>query len=168
MQLSRKRRRELKKLRKQAEVLLDHQREVLGHAGSVLGEANRQAKQLGSEHLLPRIESAVDQARPIVDRNIAAARRASDRVRVMTAPAVAAAIAGTVRSLERMEQRDASRQLRDFGEQHGLIAPAQKKKRAGGFFAIVLGVAAAGAVGYALWQAFRDDDDDMWVSSDEI
>lgn len=166
MQLSRKRKRELKKLRKQAEVLLDHQRDVLGHAGHVLGEARRQAKELGNEHVVPRVENAMDQARPVVDRNVAAARRAADRVRVVAAPAVAAAVAGTVRSLERMEQREASRQLRQFGEEHGLI-PATKKKRAGGFFAIVLGVAAAGAVGYALWQAFREDDEDMWVSSDD-
>lgn len=168
MQLSRKRRRELKKLRNQAEVLLDHQREVLGHAGHVLGEASRQAKELGNEHVMPRVESAVDQARPVVERNIEAARRAADRVRVAAAPAVAAALAGTVRSLERLEQRDASHQLRGFGEKHGLIEPVKKKKRVGGFFAIAIGVAAAGAVGYALWQAFRDDDDDMWVSSDEI
>lgn len=166
MKLSRKRRRELKKLRKQAEVLLDHQREVLGNAGHILGEAGYQAKQLSDEHLMPRLESAVDQARPVIDRNLAAARRTADRVRVATAPVVAAALAGTVRSLERLEQNQASQQVRGFGEQHGYLKPA-KKKRAGGLIALGLGIAAASAVGYALWQAFREDDDDMWVSADD-
>lgn len=166
MQLSRKRRRELKKLRNQAEVLLDHQREVLGHAGHVLGEASRQAKELGNEHVMPRVESAVDQARPFVQKNVACARRAADRVRIAAAPVVAAALAGTVRSLERMEQTEASRQLRDFGEQRGLIEPV-KKKRKGGLIALGVGIAAASAVGYALWQAFREDDD-MWVSADDF
>lgn len=167
MQLSRKRRRELKKLRTQAEVLLDHQREVLGHAGQVFGEAGRQAKELGNEHLMPRVELAVDQARPFVQRNVACARRAADRVRIAAAPVVAAALAGTVRSLERMERSEASRQLRDFGEQRGLIEPVKKKKKRGGLIAVGIGVAAATAVGYALWQAFREDDD-MWVSSDDF
>lgn len=168
MELSRKRKRELKKLRNQAEDLLEHQREVLGHAGLVLGEAGRQARKLGDEHVVPRVESAVEHARPVVERNIASARNVADKVRVATAPVVAAALASTVRSLERLEQTDASRQLRQFGEQRGLIEPTKKKKKFGGFFAVAAGIAAAGAVGYALWQAFREDDEDMWISTDDI
>lgn len=167
MELSRKRKRELKKLRHQAEELLEHQRDVLSHAGTVLGEAGRQARHLGDEHLRPRVEYAVDQARPVIERNLNMVRNVADKVRVATTPVVAAALASTVRSLERLEQNDASRQLRQFGETRGLIKPEKKRGGFGRFLAIAAGVAAAGAVGYALWQAFREDDDDMWVSSDD-
>ena len=37
---------------------------------------------------------------------------------------------------------------------------------AGGVIAIGLGIAAAAGVGYALWQAFRSDDE-LWVAPDE-
>lgn len=166
MKLSRKRRRELKKLRSQTENLLEHQREVISHAGDVLGEATRQAKHLSDEKIAPRVDDAVSHIRPHVNQIVSVAQRAADRVRVATAPIVAAAFTSTVKSLEKMESRDAARQVRSFGEQHGLIEKP-KKRRAGCIIAISLGVAAAGAVGYALWQAFRSDEDDMWVTADE-
>lgn len=162
MALSRKRRRELRHLRSKAQELLDQQRVVLAHAGTVLHEAGRQARHLGDEVVAPRVGDAVDTVRPAVDRGVEAARTAADRVRRVTAPFVATALASTVRTLEQLENRDAARQLRSFGEHRGLIEPA-KKKRAGGFIALGLGVVAAAGVGYALWQAFRSDDE-LWVS----
>lgn len=166
MKLSRKRRRELKKLRSQTEDLLEHQREVLGHAGDVLSEAKRQAKHLSDEKISPKIDDAVSHLRPHVDRSVTAARRAANRVRIAVAPVVATALASTVKSLEKMESTDAARQVRSFGEQHGLLEKP-KKRRWLTITAIGLGVAVAGAVGYTLWQAFRSDEDDMWVSVDE-
>ena len=165
MSLSRKRRRELNRLRAQAEELLEHQREVLGHAGSVMQEAGRQAKELNSELVAPRVNEAIDNVRPAVDRGVARARRAADQVRIIAAPLVASALIGTVRSLERIENREAARQVRTFGEQRGFIEPERK----GGFgrvLAIGVGVAAAAAVGYALYQAFRSDDE-LWVAPED-
>lgn len=167
MNLSRKRKRELKRLRNQTQDLLDHQREVLGHAGVVLGEAGHQAKLLGNEHLVPRVEHTVNQVRPVVQKNLDSARRVADRVKIAATPVLAAALASTVKSLDRIEQREASAKLRDFGSQVGLLEKP-KKKKFGRFVAISAGIAAAGAVGYALWQALREDDDDMWVSSDDF
>lgn len=161
LSLSRKRQRQLKRLRNQAEELLEHQREVLGHAGEVVQEAGRQAKHLNSEIVMPRLEDAIDSARPMVNRRLQQAQRAADRARLVTAPFLAAALAGTVRSLERIESGEAARQVRSFGEQRGLLAPAKKKR--GGAVALGLGIAAAGVVGYALWQAFRSDDE-LWVA----
>lgn len=163
MSLSRKRRRELNRLRAQAEELLDQQRIVLGHAGDVLHEAGRQARSLGDEYVAPRVNDALDSVRPTVDRGVLAARRAADQVRRVAAPIVATALANTVRTLEQMENRDAAKQLRSFGEQRGILAPAKKKSRVGSVIAIGLGVAAAAGVGYALWQAFRTDDE-LWVA----
>ncbi|MGI8392380.1 DNA/RNA helicase [Leucobacter sp. W1038] len=162
MSLSRKRRRELKRLRSQAEELLDQQRIVLGHAGSVLQEAGRQAKNLGGEYVTPRVNDAIEGVRPTIDRGVVAAHRAADRVRRVAAPIVATALANTIRTLEQMENPDAAGQLRTFGEQRGLLKPS-KNRRVGGVIALGLGVVAAAGVGYALWQAFRSDDE-LWVA----
>ena len=56
--------------------------------------------------------------------------------------------------------------MRRFGEQRGLIKP-EKKGRFGTVVAIGLGVAATAAVGYALWQAFRSDDE-LWVAPEDV
>lgn len=162
MSLSRKNRRELKRLRAQAEDLLDQQRIVLGHAGSVLQEAGRQAKSLSNEHVAPRVNDVIDEVRPAIDRGVVAARRAADQVRRVAAPIVATALANTVRTLEQMENPDAAKQLRAFGEQRGLLQPV-KKRRVGGVIAIGLGVVAAVGIGYTVWQAFRTDDE-LWVA----
>lgn len=163
MSLSRKRRRELRRLRAQTQELLDQQRVVLSHAGAVLGEAGRQAKRLSDEHVAPRVQDAMDQVRPVVDRNVQRAQRAADNVRRMAAPVVAGALAATVRTLDRMENREAAAQVRGFGERRGILEPAKKKGRVGPIVAIALGVSAAAGVGYVLWQAFRSDDE-LWVA----
>lgn len=164
--ISRKRQRELERLRAQAEVLLAEQREVLGHAGGVLQEAGRQAKHLNAELVAPRVNDTLENVRPVVDRGVARARRAADQVRLLAAPLVATALAGTVRSLERIENREAARQVQHFGEQRGLLQPAKKKGGFGRFVGVTVGVAAAAAVGYALYQAFRSDDE-LWVAPED-
>lgn len=163
MNLSRKRRRELRRLRGDAQELLDHQRLVLGHAGEVLNEAGRQAKKLSDEHLAPRVDVAIEAARPTIDRGVASARRTADTVRRVTTPFVAAALARTIRTLDELESPDAASQVRGFGERTGYLKPAKKKRRAGGWIALGLGVTAAVGVGYAIWQAFRTDDE-LWVA----
>jgi len=166
MSLSRKRRRELRRLRSQTQDLLDQQRVVLAQAGSVLHEAGRQARRLGDEHVAPRVHDAIEGMRPTVDRGVLQARRAADNVRRLSAPVVASALAGTVRALERLENQDAARQLRGFGERRGILAPVKKKRRVGPIIAIVAGVTAAAGVGYVLWQAFRSDDE-LWIAPEE-
>lgn len=165
MALSRKRRRELRHLQSNAQDLLDQQREVLAHAGSVLQQAGKQARHLSDEVVSPRIGETIDQVRPAVDRGVLAARRAGEQVRHITAPLVAGALASTVRTLEKIENQDVARQVQHYGERKGLLAPAKKKRGVGGVIALGLGVAAAVGVGYAIWQAFRADDE-LWVSPD--
>ncbi|WP_449276717.1 DNA/RNA helicase [Leucobacter sp. GX24907] len=161
MALSRKHRREQRRLRKNAQELLDEQRFVLGHAGDVLHEATSHAKSLGNTYVAPRVENAANQVRPYVERGVGSARRAADRVRLLTTPLVASALASTISTLDRLDNPDAAKQVRRFGERQGLIK--SKKKRAGGIIAIGLGVAAAAGIGYAIWQAFRADDE-LWVA----
>lgn len=163
MKLSRKRRRELRVLRSDAQELLDQQLHVLGNAGAVLKQAGHQAGLLNDEYVVPRVNDAVDRVRPSVDRGVASARRAATTVKRVTTPIVAGALANTIRALNEIESPEAAAQVRGFGERSGFLAPAKKKRSAGGFIALGLGVAAAVGVGYALWQAFRTDDE-LWVA----
>ncbi|WP_017792679.1 hypothetical protein [Leucobacter salsicius] len=163
MKLSRKRRRELRRLKGTAQELLDQQRVVLGHAGLVLQEAGHQARQLSDEHLAPRVDETLEAVRPTVDRGVASARRAADSVRRVSAPFVASALARTIRTLDELDNPQAAKQVRGFGERSGYLKAEKKKKGAGGVIALGLGIAAAAGVGYALWQAFRTDDE-LWIA----
>ncbi|NLB47902.1 MAG: DNA/RNA helicase [Microbacteriaceae bacterium] len=166
MSLSRKRQRELKKLRAHAEALISEQRDLLGSAGLLAGEAGRQAKHLGNEVVVPRVNEALEGVRPTLDRGVSAARRFGDQARLLAAPVLATALASTVRGLDRMENRDAARQIEAFGVRQGLLQPAKKKNGVLRVLAIGAGVAAAAAVGYTLWQAFRTDDE-LWVAPED-
>jgi hypothetical protein len=166
MSLSRKRKRELKKLRSQAELLLEEQREILGHAGVLAQAAGRQAKHLGDEVVAPRLNEALEGVRPTVDRGVQAARRATNQARILVAPLLATALANTVRGLERIENGDVARQVQAFGVQQGLLQAPKKKGGFGRVLAIGAGVAAAGVIGYTLWQAFRSDDE-LWVAPED-
>ncbi|MFC5337314.1 DNA/RNA helicase [Leucobacter denitrificans] len=165
MKLSRKRRRELRHLRSEAQELLDQQLHVLGNANTVLKQAGKTARNLSDEYVVPRVDDAVERVRPTVDRGVASARRAGAAVRRVTTPLVASALANTIRALDELDSPQASAQVRHFGERTGVLKPAKKKSGVGGFIALGLGVAAAVGVGYALWQAFRTDDE-LWIAPD--
>lgn len=169
MKLSRKRRRELKKLRAIAEDVLQDQRVVLGRAGAVLGEASRQARSLSDEYVAPRVQDAFGATRPVIDRGVLAARNAVNSIRRVSAPIVTGALVSTVRALDNLDDdraRVASNSLRGFGERAGIIAPV-KRRRGGTIFGVILGTLAAVGVGYALWQTFRADDE-LWVAEEDI
>lgn len=165
MALSRKDKRQLKKLRHQAEDLLGEQRQVLETAGLLAQQAGRQAKHLSDQYVVPRIDDAFEGVRPTIDRGVDVARRAGTKARLVVAPVLAGALASTIRGLERVESHDAAKQLQTFGVQRGLIE-APKKRVFGRVLAIGLGVAAAAATGYALWQAFRSDDE-LWIAPED-
>lgn len=166
MALSRKERRELKKLRGQAQMLLEEQREVLGRAGALAQQAGRQAKKLSDTYVSPRIDEAFEGVRPTIDRGVVAARRAGVNARLLIAPVLAGALASTVRGLERVENYEAAKQLQKFGVQRGFIAPPKRKFGIGSTLAVIAGVLAAGAVAYVFWQAFSEDDE-LWVSPED-
>lgn len=161
MELSRKRRRELRRLRKEAEELLNEQRIVLGHAGTVAQHAGKQVKLLSDEHLQPRIDSAVAVARPKVERALARAKRSAERVRTVTAPYVTASLERAIEQLDRLEDKSAANSVRRFAERTGYVKP-KKKRCCGSVFGVLAAIATAG-IGYLVWQAFRDDDD-LWVT----
>lgn len=166
MKLSRKRRRELRHLRSEAQELLDQQMLVLGNAGTVIKQAGHQARLLSDEHVAPRVDEAMTRVRPVVDQGVDSARRAARTVKRVTAPLVASALVSTIRTLDNLESPKAASQVRGFGERVGYLEP-EKKSGIGGIIALGLGIAAAVGVGYALWQAFRTDDE-LWVPTSSL
>lgn len=167
MSLSRKRKRELKKLRAVAEDVLQDQRVVLGRAGAILQEASRQARLLSDEQVAPRVQDALNSARPAVDRGVVAARNAVSNIRRVSGPVVTGALLSTVRALDAVNDdraHQASRSLLGFGQRAGFIE-TPKRRSGGAIVGITLAILAAAGVGYALWQTFRADDE-LWIAED--
>lgn len=183
MGLSRKRERELKRLRKSASELWDDQREVLEHASSVVREAGKQVGYLGREQVAPRVRGTIDQRiMPSVASGVAATRHvagsARDKVTHDVFPSVASAIASALAVIEvakNAKVKEVTRQLsqagdkaskvgRKVGTRVGIVTPAPRRGP-GRYILIGLGVVAAAGVAYAAWQTLREDDD-LWISDD--
>src|SRR5436190_23584807 len=94
MGLSRKRQRELNRLKRQTEDLLRDQREVLEHASRVVRAAGHQASSLAREEVAPRMKDAYeDRVRPAV-------RRGRDRFVEDVVPAVTSALGSAIAVIE--------------------------------------------------------------------
>jgi hypothetical protein len=97
MATSRKRTRDLKKLKSQAAGVWDEQREVLGHAGKFWHDAGTEAAYLAVNDVAPRVRAALDnQVKPAVSTSVAnasvAATHAKDRLVNDVAPAIVSAV----------------------------------------------------------------------------
>ncbi|GAA3595669.1 hypothetical protein GCM10022198_19410 [Klugiella xanthotipulae] len=171
MSLSRKRKRELKKLKSYAEDVLHDQKIVLDRAKDVLLEAGVQAKHLSDEYVAPRVNDACENVRPTVERGIRSAKQAANSVRRTAAPAVTAALITAVNALDAADNpgaRRASESIVRLGTKTGFPVKQQKKKKrsAGGVIALILGAVAAVGVAAALWQTFRADDE-LWIAAED-
>ncbi|MDQ1596833.1 MAG: hypothetical protein QOI70_257 [Microbacteriaceae bacterium] len=176
MALSRKREKELKRLREAAFELWDDQKDVLEHAQHVVREASRQAAQLSREEVAPRVREAIDHnVRPAVATGLAAGRTvadtARDKIQREVLPAVSSAIASALAVLEVSKDPRVREALGRVREVSGRLAPkvaVEPPKSAGPGRYILVGVAivAAAGVAYAAWQTLRADDE-LWVSDDE-
>ncbi len=105
MGLSRKRAKELKKLKKAANELWEEQREVVGHASGVVREAGRQIGNAGREELVPRVRDTVDnRIRPAVNSGLSAARTSVSDARHKVShdllPGASAAVASALATLD--------------------------------------------------------------------
>jgi hypothetical protein len=161
--LSRKRKKELRRLQGQANDLWDAQQHLLGEAATVAREAGRQLGNFNREHVVPVVNEQYDaRVRPYVDRGYKIGRQiVNDRV----VPALGAA-AGTALSV--VDAANAKR--RELAQNAGFVVEPPKKSGgigAGGIIAILLGVAAAVGIAYAAWQTLRADDE-LWVADDPL
>ena len=174
MALSRKRQRELKRLKRSAEELWDEQREAIEHASAVLRDARRQASNYAREEVGPRVRDAYeDNLRPAFESGVRGARRAASSARERFSDDVLPAISGAVGSALAMLEaakdprvRDVVRRVSRVGEKTGLVQP--KSPGPGRYILIGLGVVAFAGIAYAAWQTLRADDD-LWIESlDEL
>jgi hypothetical protein len=175
MALSRKRRKELNRLKSQAEDLWDNQKDLLDHASKVVREASRQAAHFAREEVSPRIRDTYeDSVRPAVRSGIAGARSAASSGRENLVnnviPAMTSALGTALAAIEvakNQQVRDAiSRATRigtDVGTRAGIIKP--KPAGPGRYILIGIAVVAAAGVAYAAWQTLRADDD-LWIDDE--
>jgi hypothetical protein len=180
MGLSRKRQRELNRLKKSAEDLWDEQREAIEHASAVLRDARRQAANYAREEVGPRVRDTYeDRVRPAVRDGLRQGRAAAnsaaswggERLRDDVVPAITGALGSALAMLEAAKDprvRDVVRRVAGAGERAGVVTMPKKSSGPGRYILIGLGVVAVAGVAYAAWQTLRADDD-LWIEDlDEI
>lgn len=189
MSLSRKRKKELRKLQSQAGNLWESQQVLLGEAASVAREAGRQLGNYRREQFVPQAKATYDRyAAPYVDRGVSVTKDVLEHKVVPTAGAVVgqalsawdaanetrarlAAGRGFQAPDPRTYSKKADKYAKDasryLSARLATVGPQKKGIGAGGVIAIVLGVAAALGVLYAAWQTLRADDE-LWVADDPL
>ena len=163
MSLSRKRRKELKRLRSSAEELWGVQQDVLERANDVAQEAKRQLGHLTREEFVPRVRTGYESyVRPGVEQAKGYVRVAGSSAERTLGNALGSVLSiGDIANDARVRRAVARISPR-------AAAVVQEKKGAGvgTYLAIGAGIIAAAGVAYAVWQTFRADDE-LWVADDE-
>lgn len=166
MSLSRKRKKQLRKLQSQANSLWESQQVLVGEAGHVAREAGRQLGHLHREEIRPRVQAGYETyAAPYVDKG----RKVVNSTVIPAAGAVVGSAMSVWDAASDTRARLASGRGINLPASWAKAAPAPAKKGigAGGVIAIILGVAAALGVLYAAWQTLRADDE-LWVADDPL
>lgn len=173
MSLTRKRKKELKRLRSSAEELWGQQQEVLANANAVAAEARKQAAYYTREEIAPRVRDGYDSyVRPAAQTAGKYAGAARDRFVGDVIPAVGSAVGTALSVVDHARAARAAAFNGDFAKARKEItrkATAATEKSgpgAGTVIAIGLGIVAAAGVLYAVWQTFRADDE-LWVADEE-
>ena len=183
MELTRKTRKNLKRLKGDAAELWEQQQKVLDQAGKVVAEARKKLGEINDAEVRPRVDSAIAQVKPTVDRSIAYTQATAgvvkDRLVSDVLPAVSKALGSAVGMIElasdpriraalRNSRKAAMKTAENVGKQVGKVAPMAKKSSGGGgkFVLVTLGIAALAGVAWAAYQALRADDD-LWLDDIE-
>ncbi|HEY1529491.1 MAG TPA: hypothetical protein VGF80_01620 [Galbitalea sp.] len=164
---SRKRQRELDRLKGQAEDLWGDQKDVLERANRVLKAASRQAR----DEAVTRGRGVYDsRVRPAVASGIASGR---DRLHDDVFPAVSGALGSALAILEAARNPDVRAALgratsagRAVASRTGLVK-AKSTPGPGRYILIGVGIVAAAGIAYAAWQTLRSDDD-LWIDDEEL
>ncbi|HRN29395.1 MAG TPA: hypothetical protein PK781_03475 [Terrimesophilobacter sp.] len=162
MALSRRREKELQRLKRDSAELWDEQREVLERANKVVREASRQLANVSREEVAPRVKDAFETS-------VAATRHVADSARTRVTrdvlPAVSGALGSALAVLEAVKDprvRAVVSRVRDAGARANIVPPA-KSSGPGRYILIGIGIVAAAGIAYAAWQTLRADDE-VWVA----
>lgn len=165
LSLSRKRKKELRKLQNTATQLWESQQLLLNDASGVAREAGRQLGNYRRETVVPTVQHGIDTyVAPTVNRGIRVSRSIIDDGIV---PAVGGVVGSAMSVLDAANVTRAQLAARRFGVPAAPAPVASRGMSAGGVIAIILGVSAALAVLYAAWQTLRADDE-LWVADDPL
>lgn len=147
---------DLEILKAHAEALWEHQQEVFAAAGKVAREASQQGAAYARDEIAPRVRQAAASGGDAV-------RTAYGRVLPVASSTLATAAAIGDQGIRQI----LARLGRARGAAPVVVAPAAVRGiGVGGWIGITIGVIAAGAVAYAVWQTLRADDD-LWVEDVE-
>jgi len=163
MSLSRKRKKELKRLRASAEELWGNQQLVIDHANHIAREASRQLGHLTREEVVPRVRTGFETyVRPSVEQAKGYVRVAGD-----SAERSLGTVLGSLLSIGDLANDVRVRRAVSRIAPSAVAKVEQKKGPGfGSYLAIGAGIVAAAGVAYAVWQTFRADDE-LWVADDE-
>lgn len=170
MSLSRKRKKELRKLQTQATNLWESQQVLVGEAASVAREAGKQLGHYHREQIKPQVAAGYERyAAPYVDKGVKVSKQVVNGTLVPAAGAVMGSAMSVWDTANDTRARLAAGRGINLPASWAKAAPAPQKKGigAGGVIAIILGVAAAVGVLYAAWQTLRADDE-LWVADDPL
>lgn len=170
MSLSRKRKKELRKLQDQANRLWESQQVLVGEAATVAKEARRQLGNYSREQLMPQAKGTYEKyAAPYVDKGLSVSRHVVNDTVVPAAGAVVGSALSVWDAANETRAKLASGRGLSFPRLHAPVIEPPKKRGigAGGVIAIIFGVAAALGVAYAAWQTLRADDE-LWVADDPL
>ncbi|MFT4307420.1 MAG: DNA helicase [Microbacterium sp.] len=187
--LTRKRKKELRRLQNQANKLWDSQQVLVGEAADVAREAGRQLGNYNREHIVPVVQTGYQRyAEPYVTRGLSASRRVlSDGV----IPAAGAVVGGALSvwdaaadtrariasgrgltlpssaALQKKAAQYSASATRKLSARLAALEPPRKGIGTGAVIALILGGVAAAGVLYAAWQTLRADDE-LWVADDPL
>lgn len=160
MNLSRKRKKELRQLQQDAGRLWESQQVLVGNAADIAREAGRQLGNFNREQVIPIVHDSYERhLAPTVDRGVKFGKHVVDD-RVVP---IVGGVVGT--ALSAWDVANKKRHDLGLGPRH--VVPQKKSMGLGSIIAIVLGAAAAIGVVAAAWQALRADDE-LWVADDPL
>jgi hypothetical protein len=178
MTLSKKRKRELTRLKGQASDLWDDQKDVIERANRVLREASRHAGHYAREEVSPRVRETFDErVKPAMASGVSGARTIASATRERIAddvvPAVSSAFGSALALLEVAKDphvREALKRITASGSTAASKVGLAKSKPSSGpgrYILIGIGVVALAGIAYAAWQTLRADDD-LWIDDEEL